>query len=333
MKIIRRILFFILCIALVIILVGYFLPRKIHVQRSLLMSASQKTIFDQVNTLKNWAKWSPWLQTDTGMKLRFSGSESGAGAEIIWLSSDKDVGNGSVSIVSSVLPDSVEVVFDFAEKGRSTGKFVFLKESQGINVSCSLDSDLGMNPLSRWFGLFSDRLIGPDIEQGLFNLNELVQDTKAIYGFEIVDYELPARILITIRDTASPETITPKLAVMYKKISLFLKLKHLSPSGNPVAVFHNYSNMNFDIEAGLPVPTIISVPEGLYCSQNEAKQTVMIKYFGPYKMISSAYVALQTYMNNNDLQMNGPGWEEYITNPTLETDSNKRQTNIYYPIK
>ncbi|MDO9253888.1 MAG: hypothetical protein Q7U54_00145 [Bacteroidales bacterium] len=333
MKIFRRILLIILCIALVVIAVGYVLPRNVHVERKLVMNVSQKTIFNQVNTLRNWTKWLPWLQIDTSLRIRYSGPESGVGATLKWLSSDKNVGNGSISIISGVVSDSLEVVFDFAGKGKSTGKFVFIKENEGILVTYSLASDLGMNPISRWFGLFSDRLIGPDIEQGLYNLKELVHDTKAIYGYEIVDYELPARTLITIRDTASPETVTPKLASMYKKISLFLKSKNLSPSGNPMAVFHKYSNQGFDIEAGLPVSSIIAVTEGLNCSGKEAERTLMIKYFGSYKMISSAYIALQTFIDNNELQRNGPGWEEYLTNPAIEADSNKRQTNIYYPIK
>jgi len=333
MKIFRRVLFIILCIALAIIAIGFILPRKIHVERSLLISASQKTIFHQVNTLKNWIKWSPWLQMDTSMQLIFSGPESGVGAELKWVSSDKNVGNGSITIISSILSDSLEVVFDFADKGKSTGKFFFLKEGKNTNVISSIESDLGMNPVSRWFGLFSDRLIGKDLEKSLFNLDELVQDNKAIYGYEIVNYEVPARIMITVRDTASPETISSKLALMYKKISLFLKSQNLSPTGNPVAVFHNYSNRILDIEAGLPVTSLILVPEGLSCSEKADQKTVMIKYIGSYEMISTAYKALQAYINNNELEVNGPGWEEYITNPTIEADSNKRQTNIYYPIK
>ena len=333
MKNLRRILLIILCIALVVITIGFFLPRKIHVERTFKVSASQKTIFKQVNTLKNWVRWFPWVQTDTSTQLLFSGPLTGVGATLKWMSADRNVGNGSVSIISSFSSDSLEVVFDFAERGKSTEKFIFLKDNHNTNVTCSVDSDLGMNSISRWFGLFSDRLLGPDIEQGLFNLDQFVRDTKNIYGYEITDYEVPAQILISVRDTASPETVTTKLALMYKHITLFLKSKNLVPVGNPMAVFHNYSNRNFDIEAGLPVHSLVAVPDGLQCSEKVAQRIVMIRYVGSYKMISTAYVAIQSYLEDNDFQTNGPVWEEYITNPTIEADSNKRQTNIYYPIK
>jgi effector-binding domain-containing protein len=333
MKILRRILLIILCIALVVVIIGFMLPRKIHVERRLFLNASQKTVFSQVNIVKNWINWSPWFQMDTAIRIVFSGPESGVGSSFGWMSNNKNVGNGRVSIISGFSSDSLVVLFDFAEKGKSTGKFTFLKQYPGTNCIWSLDSDLGLNPISRWFGLFSDRLIGPDMERGLKNLNEIVQNTNSVYGYEIVNYELPAQIMITVRDTASPETVMHKLSFMYKKLSLFLKSEDLSPIGNPSAIFHNYSNGNFDIEAGLQVPVLVSVPEGLSCSEKALQRTVMIKYVGSYKMISSAYRALQTYIYNNDLKMNGPGWEEYVTNPTVEADSVKRHTNIYYPVK
>jgi effector-binding domain-containing protein len=333
MKIFRRILFIILCIAIVVISIGFLLPRKIHVERRLLISGSQRTLFSKVNTLKNWVKWSPWLMMDTNAKVIFSGPESGVGASLRWISNDKNVVNGCISIVSSVSPDSIEVIYDFAEKGRSTGKFFFFKENKNTNVVISLESDLGMNPISRWIGLFSDQLIGPDLDKGLNKLDLFVQDTINVYGYEIADYEIPARIMISVRDTAGPATVTLKITDMYKKLSLFLKSKSISPIGNPVAIFHNYTNRNFDIEVGLPISSFVVVPDGLYCMEKGSQRVVMVKFSGPYKMIQSAYSAIQTYIGNNELEVYGPGWEEYITNRNIEADTNTSQTNIYYPVK
>lgn len=333
MKIFRRVLFIILCIVLAFIAAGFLLPRKVHVERKLLFNATQKSIFEQVNTLKNWIKWAPWLQQDTSVQLLFSGPEYGIGAKLTWQSTNTNVGNGSASIISSSSPDSLQVVFDYNEKGKSTGRFHFIKEQQNTNVLWELESDLGMNPVSRWVGLFSDRMIGPDLEEGLFNLDQMMQDTKTVFGYEIINIEVPARILISVRDTASPQTVAIKLTSMYNKIALFLKSKNLSPTGNPMAVFYNYKDGNFDIEAGVPIASITSVPSGLNCSERVAQKAVMLKYFGPYTMISKAYNALHSYLDVNELQVNGAGWEEYITNPITESDSSKRQTNIYFPLE
>lgn len=332
LKTLRRILFIILCIALIAISVGFLLPGKVHVERRLLISAPQRSIFKQVNVLENWVKWSPWLQADTTMQLLYSGPVSGVGSTLKWLSNNTSVGRGSLSIISSVPYDSIQLLLDYGKNGKSTTTFHLTKENQNTLVTSSLDSDLGMNPISRWFGLFSDYMVGPDLERGLFNLSQYSGNIKTVNGYEIIDSIVPAHILLTVRDTASPETIKPKLAGMYQRISKFLKSRNLSPTGSPIAVFHNYSNLQFDIEACMPVASIVAVPNGMNCIEKDAQKTIMVKYFGPYDLISGAYNAMQTYINDRELQITGPAWEEYVTNPNKEVDSTKWQTNIYYPL-
>jgi hypothetical protein len=39
----------------------------------------------------------------------------------------------------------------------------------------AMDGELGRNPLYRWFGVFMDKLVGPDFEAGLANLRRLAE--------------------------------------------------------------------------------------------------------------------------------------------------------------
>ena len=45
----------------------------------------------------------------------------------------------------------------------------------GVKVVGVDAGDLGMNPLSRWFGLFLDGIIGPDFEKGLAKMKRIVE--------------------------------------------------------------------------------------------------------------------------------------------------------------
>ncbi len=330
MKILRRILFIFLCIVVLIIATGLLLPADVHVERKLLLSVPPENVFQQINTLKNWEKWSPWVQIDTSVHLMYSRQESGAGATYKWLSNNKNIGKGSLSIISSNPFDSILFLMDYGKNGKSKGKFILTKVDQNTKVTWSIESNMGMNPISRWFGLFSDRLIGPDLEKGLANLDQLMAGIKTVNGYEIFDCDVPARILITVRDTASAATVTMKLSKMYNKISRFLKSANLPPTGSPIAIFHNSSNHNLDIEACVPVDSIVKVPEGINCLTKNSHKALMVKYFGSYKSISVAYKAIEIYLIENGIQITGPGWEEYVTNPLVEPDTNKWQTNIYY---
>ena len=332
MKTIRRILLVILCIALVFITIAYFLPRKIHIERSLSYKVPQKTVFDQINNVRNLKKWSPWFQLDTTIKLSFSGPESGVGSTYKWLSTNKNIGSGEISLISSHPNDSVLMIMDFGEKGKSLSKFILLRENKSTKVTWSLESDLGMNPLTRWFGLFSNHLIGPDLERGLFHLENLLENIKQENIFEIIEQEVPEQVYIMKRDTATPTTVSIKLGDMYRRISSFMKSRNLSPTGAPIAVFHNYLGQSFDIEAGLPVASSVAVSNNLNCIKKDAQKVVMVKFLGPYNTISAAYYALNSYIIENELVITGPPWEEYITNPQFESDSSKMQTNIFYPV-
>ncbi len=332
MKTLRLILVLFLCLVLVVLSVGFLLPGKVKVERSLLISASPESIFEKVNTIKNWKKWSPWLQ-DTSLAYSYSGPEKGASAMLNWQSKDKDNRKGKVLIISGTPYDSLLAILDFGDNGKTSCIFHFEEMDKGTTVTWRLESDLGMNPVSRWIGLFTERIVAPDLETGLMNLNRLANANKLVNGFEITDFEVPAKVLLTVRDTAQSDMISNKLALMYEKISRFIKKENLSPAGPPITIYHSFSLNTYDFEACIPILSAIPTPEGINCIVIQPQRAVMIKYFGTRKLISNAYSSMQLYLNNNGLYTNGPSWEEYINNPILEADSNARQTNIYFPVK
>ncbi len=77
MKTFKKILLGLLAFIVVVLIVGFFLPRKTHVERSAEISASPEVVYDQVNNLKNWVTWSPWHHLDPKMKMEYFGPESG----------------------------------------------------------------------------------------------------------------------------------------------------------------------------------------------------------------------------------------------------------------
>ncbi len=333
MKTLQHILLIIICISGVFVSVSYLLPRKIRVERSLVIDASAKSVFDKLNTLKSWDKWSPWLTLDKNAQIGFSGPESGIGAKIEWISKNKNIGNGTAFIIGCLPNDSISFILDFGKKGKSTGCFRFVKENQGTKVLWSIETDLGLNPISRWVGLLSDRLVGPDLEKGLLNIDTLMHSIQSLNKYEVLEIEVATHVLLSMRDTASPATMNQKMTMMFEKISKFLKLHHLSPTAAPTTIFHTFAATKFDIETCIPISSVVSAPHWLNCYEVAAQKAIMVKHFGSYKRITEAYDAIQTYLKDENMEVNGSGWEEYITNPYLEADSSKWQTNIYFPVK
>jgi effector-binding domain-containing protein len=332
MKTFRRILLALLALILVLVVVGFLLPRHVHVERSLTMKAPKVVLFEQVNSFRNWARWSPWFQIDTAMKVSYSGPEAGTGANISYKSDNSEVGNGQLTITNSSAYDSISVEMDFMENGKASGKFTFAGSDSGTLVKWMMESDLGNNPVSRWFGLFMDKMVGNDFEKGLSNLDKLTAAFQ-IQGPQVQEKEVPAQIILSIRDTCSPATISSKLGVFYGKISERIKDKKLTMSGAPFSIYHSYTPQSFDMEAGLPVNAMIESSNDIICREIPAQKTVMVSFFGPYEKTAIAYEKIEKYIKDKQLTIAGSPWEVYITDPQTEPDTSKWQTDIYYPIK
>ena len=170
MRMIRRILFYIIGLAVVLSLGAYDLPRHVTITRDVVIDAPVDTVVPLINSLKQMAGWSPWIGRDPEIKLVFSGPDAGVGARMGWSSAMEQVGNGTQEITQSTLGERVESRLVFGQMGPSEVVFNLTTEQHGTRVEWSLTADMGMNPIGRWMGFLMDRWIGPDFETGLAHL-------------------------------------------------------------------------------------------------------------------------------------------------------------------
>lgn len=175
MRVITKILLVLVIGVLLILGVGLFLPGAAHVERSISIDAPPSAVFGLVNSFRDFNRWSPWFDRDPEAQYTYEGPESGVGAKMSWTSDLPDAGSGSQEIVASKPYDSVRMILDFGEQGTADSYFALVAEGSGTRVTWGFDTELGLNPIARYFGLFFDSLIGADYESGLANLKELVE--------------------------------------------------------------------------------------------------------------------------------------------------------------
>lgn len=172
MKTIKTVGITLLVLIAVLVVIGFFLPSKVHVERHATIKAPVDVVFNQVSTLKNWESWSPWHKLDPNMKITYSGTTSGKGAAYSWESDHKNVGCGTMTITNATDLSSLETEMVFKGQGSGTGGFKFNAKPEGTEVSWYVDFDMGMNPIARYMGLFMDGMLGKDLEAGLVNLDK-----------------------------------------------------------------------------------------------------------------------------------------------------------------
>lgn len=173
MKILLKMLCGLAVLILLFVLVAFVLPRHYRFERTLIMQAKPESVHALVADLRSWKNWGAWQERDPQMKLSYSEQTTGVGAWSYWES--KSEGNGRMTI-TSVTPSKVTYHLEFPDFGtQSDGSIEFQPGADGLRVVWVDAGDLGMNPLNRWFGLFLEKLIGPDFERGLVNLKKLAE--------------------------------------------------------------------------------------------------------------------------------------------------------------
>ena len=173
MKILLKILGSLAVLILLLVVVAFFLPRQYRVERSVVINAKPEAVLARVADLRDWKNWGAWQERDPQMILAYSAQVTGVGAWSSWES--KQEGNGRMTITAQT-PAKVLYLLEFPDMGlKSNGSMEVRAEASGTHLVWADTGDLGMNPLNRWFGLFLDRMIGPDFERGLANLKKLAE--------------------------------------------------------------------------------------------------------------------------------------------------------------
>lgn len=155
-------------------LVGFLLPRRANVERAIVIHAPRAVVFDVLNDLARFNKWSPWAMLDPNAKYTFSGPAVGVGAKMAWVGDPATMGSGTQEILVSEPPAKIRVRYVFGPQP-ADATFSLTEEQDGTRVVWSIETDLGNNPVGRYFGLMFDKMIGGDFERGLVGLKSYVE--------------------------------------------------------------------------------------------------------------------------------------------------------------
>ncbi len=157
----------------VFIIVGLLLPRHFTVSRSVTVGAPPPVVFALVNDLSNWETWSPWATKDPTMEVTMGEITVGEGGSYSW--AGEESGEGSLTILKSVENEAIETALDFGSRGQANGVWRFEPDGAGTRVTWELVGDAGWNLVGRYFGLFMDRMVGADFENGLAALKDAAE--------------------------------------------------------------------------------------------------------------------------------------------------------------
>ena len=172
----KKILLALAVVVVVLLIVVGLQPSEYRVTRSTTIAADPTAVFTQVDDLKKWEAWSPWLKMDPAMKLTYSGPAAGVGAVSAW-AGNNDVGEGRMTITESRPRELVRFNLEFFKPmtGTSTAEFTFKPEGNQTVVTWSMTGKNNFIAKGICLVMNMDKMIGGQFEQGLASMKTVAE--------------------------------------------------------------------------------------------------------------------------------------------------------------
>lgn len=309
-------------------------PKDLNVERSTEIDAPKTAVYNLVNNIKSWEKWSSWNLRDSAMVISYPAKLEGVGAKSVWTSETE--GNGTQEIVESIPGEKVKTKLIFEGFDEPSYANFVLQESGGkTKASWSMESSelpFLMRGMMMIMGMKGS--IKSNYDESLSNLKTLVEtrvNDKMYDGYTINDINLPEKHYIYNRQEVGMDRIQQYYATNLGALFTKIQAAGIEMDGMPCGLFYSFNEKNetTDMAAAIPIKESLIIPEASSVTL-PAKRAIQVDYYGDYHNTVLAHDAIESFLKDNGLFNDYPVIEEYITDPTQVKDPDKWLTKVTY---
>jgi carbon monoxide dehydrogenase subunit G len=143
-----------------------FLPRSVHVERSLQINKNPDEVFAVISDLRQYPSWDPFSDEDPTLQAKVTGS----GPDAVYEWQGEQAGQGRLTIEKLDSPRSVQMKLQMVQpmEDESYASWQLEPHANGTRITWTLDQELPY--FLRWVGLGMDGMLGPAFEKGLTKL-------------------------------------------------------------------------------------------------------------------------------------------------------------------
>jgi effector-binding domain-containing protein/uncharacterized protein YndB with AHSA1/START domain len=309
-----------------------------NIQRSKVINQPISKIFNTVNDLKTWEQWGPWHDQDSTIVVTYGEKTVGVGANNSWTSKD---GPGAMKTISVEMNKSILQELQFADYEPSEILWGFEEVEEGTKVTWTMRDDKA--PF--FFKMFSamsggwDNMLGPMLENGLKNLDEVVKaipDKYTLSKVSVVDTDDKVFVGYPYKMKIEQEAMMKAFTEALPKAGM-----HAAKSGLvegdfiPAALYHKWDEKTGETEfhIGLFLNKELTPAEGMEKVEIKGGKYVKISKYGNYGDGDyEAHTAIAKYLEETKMKSKFPLYELYVNDPA-KVKPEEIQTDIYYPIE
>jgi effector-binding domain-containing protein len=334
---VRRLLYGIVALIVILVVIGLLLPSTSRVQVSSKIDAPAATVYAQLNDFRRFALWAPLLDIDPNVRVLYSGNRRGPGSTMTW--NGAIAGSGTQTIVNSVPFEQVDIVLNRGEPGEAFSRFSLAEEGGATTITWSFETDYGLNIVGRYFAPLFGRVVARDCQTGLDRLRQLAE---SLPGTDFSDLQIEqivvAAVEIAYQQTTSAAdagSMADAMGKAYFDIVTFIDKHGLQDAGAPISILRTFSGSELVFDAAIPVRgTSEATPRDtpkVKLGRTYEGPVIRVKHTGSYRALAETHRKIAAYIAAHGLQRNGPAWESYVSDPRSVAED-ELITLIYYPI-
>jgi hypothetical protein len=177
MKFLKRILFFLFALIILLLIVALFVKKDLKAEREIIINKPLQEVYDYVKFLKNQNEYSKWSIMDTVMKRTYIGIDGTIGFISAW-DGNKDVGKGEQEIKNIDIGRRIDYELRMEKPMKSINKTYM--STQAINDSTTKVTWGFVGKINYPFNVFNvfgnfNKSIGDDFETGLKKMKTVLE--------------------------------------------------------------------------------------------------------------------------------------------------------------
>ncbi|MCM5663967.1 transcriptional regulator [Galbibacter mesophilus] len=267
MRILKYLIFLFLILAIGLSIYVAIQPDEYKIVKTRVVYAPKAVIYEYINNIKSWEKWSVWYDQDPNMKVTYGENFKGDGASASW---DSEVhGKGTITSDFNSI-DSLSYIADITEpKDAKAHRFFTLDSTVDENeviITSGIEGNLSFK--DKFFILFQHSMenkFGSDFENSLAKLDSVViADMKTYSITPVGKTEYGGGYYLYETTSAKQNEIDLAAKRMFPEIEAFMEQNLIQSSGNRFTLFEQWdeSNNSAIFSTAIPVKERIITPAG-----------------------------------------------------------------------
>jgi effector-binding domain-containing protein len=145
--------------------------------------------------------------------------------------------------------------------------------------------------------------------------------------------DVPSQHVASTRATTIPAEIGQTFGQKIKIVGAFLQRTGAQRAGPLYTRYFDYSPKHVDMEVGAPIDRDVPGDDDVQVHDLPGGRVAAAIHLGPYEGLPETYDALAEWISRQGYEREGAPWEVYITDPGEESDPERWETRIYWPVR